>query len=59
MSEKIHINGHLSDSMDIKNGYKQSDALSCSLFILGIDPLIRSLNRDQEIRKVDIITKTT
>jgi hypothetical protein len=33
--------------------------LSCGFFILGIDPLIRNINRDPTIRSVEIKTKRT
>jgi hypothetical protein len=59
ISAKILINGHLSDSIDIERGYKQGDALSCAFFILGIDPLIRNINKDPLIRTVEIKTKIT
>jgi hypothetical protein len=59
ISAKILLNGHLSDSTDIKRGYKQGYALSCAFFILGIDPLIRNIHRDPEIRIVEIRTKIT
>jgi hypothetical protein len=36
----------------IERGVKQGDALSCSLFILAIDPLIRNLNANQEIKGI-------
>jgi hypothetical protein len=38
ISDKILLEGHLSDSINIKRGYKQSVALSCAFFFLGIDP---------------------
>jgi hypothetical protein len=41
-SAKIGINGHL--SIDIKRGFKQGDALSCTFFVLGMNPLIRNIN---------------
>ena len=59
ITAKILINGHLSDSIDIERGYKQGDALSCAFFILGIDPLIRNINKDPVIRIVEIRTKMT
>jgi hypothetical protein len=40
----------------MERGYKQGDALSCALFILGIDPLIRNINNDPTIRIVYVKT---
>jgi hypothetical protein len=41
----------------IERGVKQGDALSCAIFILCIDPLLRNLNADSEIVKVEVKTK--
>jgi hypothetical protein len=43
---KILVNGYFSEGIRIERGVKQGDALSCSLFILSIDPLIRNLNNN-------------
>jgi len=51
---RILVNGFFSDKIDIKRGVKQGDALSCSLFILCVDPLIRNIKRNVEIRGVEI-----
>ena len=51
------INGFLSESIKIERGVKQGDALSCAIFILCIDPLIRNINDDRNIDVVDIKTK--
>ena len=48
------VKGHLGKFIDILRGVKQGDALSCAIFILCIDPLIRNLNADPEIRMVEI-----
>ena len=49
VSAKIMINGHLSESVDIKRGFKQGDA-SSKFFILVIDPLIRNIIMSREIK---------
>jgi hypothetical protein len=59
ISSQLLINGHLSDIIDIKRGYKQVDALSCAFFILGIDPLIRNMKRDPVIKSAEIRAKIT
>ena len=41
----------------IERGVKQGDALSCAIFILCIDPLLRNLNADSEVVKVEVKTK--
>ena len=48
----IIVNNELSGSYKIKNGVKQGDALSCILFILGIEPLIRNIEHDPLIKEI-------
>jgi endonuclease/exonuclease/phosphatase (EEP) superfamily protein YafD len=45
----IMINGKLGSGYNICNGVKQGDALSCSLFILAIEPVIRNINNNDNI----------
>ena len=40
--------------INIEQLVKQVDPLSCSLFILCMDPLIRKVNRDNEIEGLNI-----
>ncbi len=46
----IMINGKLGSRYNITNGVKQGDALSCSLFILAIEPIIRNINNNDNIQ---------
>ena len=48
----IVLNNQIAGSYRIKNGVKQGDALSCILFILGIEPLIRNIQCDPLIENV-------
>jgi hypothetical protein len=48
LSVKVLVNGFFSEKINIESGVKQGDALSCSLFILCMDPLIRYM----KIRKL-------
>jgi hypothetical protein len=48
------INGHKSEKINIRRGVKQGDALSCSLFILCIDPLIRNIKANNQIKGIDL-----
>ena len=59
ISAKILVNGYFSDKIDIERGVKQGDALSCAIFILCIDPLIRNLNNNAKIKGVRISSKLT
>jgi hypothetical protein len=43
------INGFQTSPISIQRGVKQGDALSCGLFILALDPLIRNIDNNSEI----------
>ena len=45
----ILLNKQIAGSYNIKNGVKQGDALSCILFIMGIEPLIKNIENDATI----------
>ena len=57
VSSRIIVNGYLSDKINIERGVKQGDALSCGLFILCIDPLLRNLNKKPQINPIVIRNK--
>jgi hypothetical protein len=54
ISARIIINGHFSESIKIGRGVKQGDALSCAIFILCIDSLLRNLNNNRDIKPITI-----
>ena len=45
----IILNGEKAGSYQIKNGVKQGDALSCILFIMCMEPLIKNIKNDTTI----------
>jgi hypothetical protein len=45
----IIINGKIGKGYKIGNGVKQGDALSCSLFLLAIEPVIRNITLNQDV----------
>jgi hypothetical protein len=49
ITARIQINGYASKKIQIERGVKQGDALSCALFIICIDPLLRNLNANKMI----------
>ena len=53
-SSVVQVNGHLSASFEINRGVKQGDALSCSLFVLAIDPLMRNIEANNLIEPIRI-----
>jgi len=52
LTNDIIINGKIGPGYQIKNGVKQGDALSCSLFILAIEPVLRNIDRNDAISKI-------
>jgi len=50
----ILVNGYKSTIIKILRSVKQGDALSCALFILCIDPLIRKLESNPNIKPIQI-----
>jgi hypothetical protein len=53
------VNGHFSEKIRIGRGVKQGDALSCSLFILCVDPLLRNINANKKIKEIEMKGKIT
>ena len=49
LKAQVQVNGFLSSSFSIQRGVKQGDALSCALFIIAVDPLIRNIENNQYI----------
>jgi hypothetical protein len=54
---RILVNGYFSEVVKIQRGVKQGDALSCSLFILCMDPLIRNINKNSKIEGIKFQSK--
>ena len=48
----IMLNGNKAGNYIIRNGVKQGDALSCILFILGVEPVLKKINGDGLIKNV-------
>jgi len=54
ITARILVNGFTTESIKIERGVKQGDALSCALFIICIDPLLRNLNTNKNIKSIII-----
>ena len=50
----IILNGNNAGKYKIRNGVKQGNALSCILFILGVEPVLKNINEDNTIKSVNI-----
>ena len=48
----IQLNNRCAVKYNIKNGVKQGDALSCILFILGIEPLQKNIMLDSRVKGI-------
>jgi len=57
ITARVLVNGFLSQSIKIERGVKQGDALSCAIFILCIDPLLRNLNKNTRIKEIQLRRK--
>ena len=55
ITARIMVNGFVTEAINIERGVKQGDALSCAIFIICIDPLIRNLNKNKQIKQIQHI----
>jgi exonuclease III len=54
LNAAVLVNGFTSERFNIEQSVKQGDALSCALFILAIEPLLRSIKRNTKIQSVSL-----
>jgi len=54
LESSVLVNGFLTDPFGIGQSVKQGDALSCALFILSIEPLIRSIRNNTLIEPITL-----
>ena len=52
LKSNIIINGRVIDGYSILRGVKQGDALSCILFIMCMEPLIRNIRMNANIERI-------
>jgi len=52
LESNVMVNGYTTNNFNLEQCVKQGDALSCGLFIICIDPLIRYLNNNVNIRAI-------
>ena len=53
------INGFIGNSFNIEQSVKQGDALSCALFIIAIEPLLRQISKNNKIEGVTLTRNKT
>jgi len=56
LKAEILVNGYRSVLIRIRRGVKQGDALSCALFIICLDPVLRNIERSNKIKGIEIKT---
>jgi exonuclease III len=49
ITARILVNSFTTNPIKIERGVKQGDALSCAIFIICIDPVLRNMNNNKEI----------
>ena len=54
LQAQVQLNGFMSNRFNVERGIKQGDALSCALFIIAIDPLIRNIENNTQIKSLDL-----
>jgi hypothetical protein len=54
ITARVLVNGFTTEPIQIKRGVKQGDALSCAIFIICIDPLLRNINKNSNIKNIQI-----
>jgi len=52
LKNDIIINGKIGSGYNLENGVKQGDALSCSLFILAMEPLLSNIAKNNTITAI-------
>ena len=50
----VQVNGFISQQFAVQRGVKQGDALSCGLFVLAIDPLLRNILVNDHIEALTV-----
>jgi hypothetical protein len=53
------VNGFKSGIIRLLRGVKQGDALSCALFLIIIDPMLRAVERSNKIKSLEITSPFT
>ncbi len=52
LKAQVLVNGFFTKTFNIEQSVKQGDALSCALFILAIDPLLRQFQKNENIEPI-------
>jgi hypothetical protein len=53
LQNDLLIDGGVAGSHNVTNGVKQGDALSCTLFILAMEPLIKNIEKNDKIKCIE------
>ena len=56
LTASVMVNGFTTDTFNILRSVKQGDALSCALFVICIDPLLRAIEKSTDVKMIQIAT---
>jgi hypothetical protein len=56
LQNDLIINGEVVGNHKVTNGVKQGDALSCTLFILAMEPLLKRIEKNEAIKSIESVT---
>jgi len=54
LEASVLVNGYTTQKFKIEQSVKQGDALSCALFVLAIEPLLRNIERNEKINPISL-----
>jgi len=54
LNASVLVNGFTREMFDIEQSVKQGDALSCALFIIAVEPLLRQINKNKNIKGIEL-----
>ncbi len=54
LEASVLVNGYTTAKFKIEQSVKQGDALSCALFVLAIEPLLRKIQKNEKIEPITI-----
>ena len=55
LTASVMVNGFTTDIFKVLRSVKQGDALSCALFVICIDPLLRAIEKSTNVKMIQIV----
>ncbi len=57
LEASVLVNGYTTAKFKIEQSVKQGDALSCALFVLAIEPLLRNIQKNKEVIPLEVTSQ--